>query len=249
MTKAILVDDASSNLTTLTSLLKTYCPTIIVVATCSTITEAVNAIKQNQPALVFLDVELQNEMGFDLFNHFDAPTFEVIFTTAHEKYALQAIKSSCLEYLLKPIDYRELVNAIEKFERQQQLTINKKKIEVLLENVNSIQQKVNKIAIPNANGYVFLNTADILYCEADMNYTKVVTNTGDSFLSTKNLKEFEETLDFNIFFRCHKSWIINLDFIKQYSRIDGSRVQMINNQWIDISVRKRDEFLKLFQKK
>ncbi len=249
MTKAILVDDASANLTTLTGLLKTYCPTITVVAMCSTITEAVNAIKQQQPALVFLDVELQNEMGFDLFNHFDAPTFEVIFTTAHEKYALQAIKSSCLEYLLKPIDYRELVNAIEKFERQQQLSINKNKIEVLLENINSIHQKANKIAIPNANGYVFLNTSDILYCEADMNYTKVLTTKQDAFLSTKNLKEFEEMLDPNVFFRCHKSWIINLNHIKQYSRLDGNRVQMLNDQWIDISVRKRDEFLKLFQKK
>lgn len=249
MTKAILVDDAPSNLKTLNGLLKEYCPDISVVATCSTIKETEKAIKKNNPELIFLDVELQNELGFDLFELFPSPNFEVIFTTAHEKYALQAIKSSCLEYLLKPVDFRELVKAVEKFEKQQQLTINKRKIEVLLENVNSIHQTVNKIAIPNANGYVFFNTAEILYCEADMNYTKVVTNKNESFLSTKNLKEFEEMLDAEVFFRCHKSWLINLNYIKQYSRVDGTRVQMANDQWIDISVRKRDEFLKMFNKK
>jgi two-component system LytT family response regulator len=248
MTKAILVDDAPSNLRTLEGLLNEYCPEIQVIETCGTIADAVKAIKTHNPDLIFLDVELQNELGFNLFDIFPSPAFEVIFTTAHEKYALQAIKSSCLEYLLKPIDYRELIKAVEKFEKQNQLTINEKKIEILLENVNNVQQTVNKIAIPNANGYVFLNTDEILYAEADMNYTKVITNKHDSYLSTKNLKEFEEMLDPNIFFRCHKSWLINLNYIKQYSRSDGTRVQMQNDQWIDISVRKKDEFLKLFRR-
>lgn len=249
MTKAILVDEAPANLTTLTRLLNEYCPEILVVATCTNIKETDKAIKIHHPDLVFLDVELQNELGFSLFDLFPSPTFEVIFTTAHEKYALQAIKSPCLEYLLKPIDYRELINAVNKYEKQKQLTINTKRIEILLENVNNVQQKVNKIAIPNANGYIFLNTDEILYCEADMNYTKVITNKNGSFLSTKNLKEFEEMLDPKVFFRCHKSWLVNLSCIKQYSRLDGNRVQMINDQWIDISVRKKDDFLKLFHKK
>ncbi len=249
MINAILVDDSPSNLQLLKGLLNEYCPNVSVLETCTNIKDAENAIKKYTPELVFLDVELQNELGFNLFDLFPSPGFEVVFTTAHEKYALQAIKSSCLEYLLKPIDFRELINAVDKFEKQKQLTVNKKKIEVLLENVNNIQQTVNKIAIPNANGYVFLNTSEILYCEADMNYTKVVTTKNDSFLSTKNLKEFEEMLDTEAFFRCHKSWLINLNFIKQYSRIDGTRVEMANNQWIDISVRKRDEFLKMFNRK
>lgn len=249
MTKAILVDDAPSNLQLLNGLLNEYCPTVSVVATCTSIKDAEKAIKKNEPELVFLDVELQNELGFNLFDLFPSPDFEVVFTTAHEKYALQAIKSSCLEYLLKPIDFRELIKAVEKFEKQKLLTVNKKKIEVLLENVNNSKQIVNKIAIPNANGYVFLNTSEILFCEADMNYTKVITSNRDSFLSTKNLKEFEEMLDTEVFFRCHKSWLINLNFIKQYSRIDGTRVQMTNDQWIDISVRKRDDFLKIFNRK
>jgi two-component system LytT family response regulator len=248
MIKTILVDDDDSNLKTLIGLLKQYCKNVQILATSKTIREAEIAIIKHNPELVFLDVEMQNETGFDLFTLFPTPNFEVIFTTAHEQYALKAIKSSCLEYLLKPIDYRELVGSVEKFENSKQLTKSQNRIETLIENTQNKEKTLSKIAIPSADGYTFLNTSEIQFCEADMNYTKVVTNNGESFLSTKNLKEFEELLSPLNFFRCHKSWLINLNFVKKYSRTDGNRVQMANDKWIDISFRKKDEFLKIFTK-
>jgi two-component system LytT family response regulator len=161
---------------------------------------------------------------------------------------LQEIKSSCLQYLLKPIDYRELISAIEKYEKTKLISQNQKKIETLVENTKNSEKTLSKIAIPNADGYSFIDISEIQYCEADLNYTKVFTINGISFLSTKNLKEFEELLSPLNFFRCHKSWLINLNFVKKYSRTDGNRVQMVDEKWIDISFRKKDDFLKIFTK-
>ncbi|HEU4718316.1 MAG TPA: LytTR family DNA-binding domain-containing protein [Bacteroidia bacterium] len=248
MIKTIIIDDEKGNVGSLKELLNAYCRQVAVVATAENVADAIRLIDAHKPELIFLDVELKKELGFDIFRHYPDPFFQVIFTTAHEKYALRAIKSSALEYLLKPVDYRELVRAVEKFEKQQHVTMSQKKISVLLENLGNDSQSFSKIAIPSSDGYSFVNTGEIIYCEADMNYTNVVTNKGEKILSTRNLKEFEEMLNPQVFFRCHKSWLINLNFIKKYSRTDGTRVLMANDAWIDISVRKREEFLKLFGK-
>lgn len=248
MIKAIIVDDEKGNSDSLRELLNAYCKQVIVLESAQNLKDAVALIQNLHPDLVFLDVELRGEFGFGIFKEFPNPDFQVIFTTAHEKYALQAIKSSALEYLLKPIDYRELISAVEKFEKQQLMTISQKKISVLLENLGNDTQTFSKIAIPSADGYSFVNTNEIIFCQAEMNYTFVFTNKGEKILSTRNLKEFEELLNPSLFFRCHKSWLINLNFIKKYSRAEGTRVLMANDTWIDISVRKREEFLKLFDK-
>lgn len=248
MITTIIIDDDQGNIDYLLGLLKEYYPFVNVLTTCNTIQEGAIQIEKHKPDVVFLDVELEHEMGFDLFKYISNPTFETIFTTAHEKYALQAIKSSCFEYLLKPIDYRELVKAMDKFSHQNNFALNQKKLETLLENVSSQKRSASKLAFPVADGYRFVTVSDILYCEADLNYTKVFTLNEGGFLSTKTLKEFEESFDPQQFFRCHKSWIINLTFIKKYSRSEGNRVQMIDEKWIDISVRKKDEFLKIFER-
>ena len=247
MIKAILIDDETGNLELMKGLLQTYCTQVTVMAQATTINTAAALIEQHQPDLVFLDVEMNNESGFDLFKHFPKPNFQVIFATAHEKYALQAIKSSCLEFLLKPIDHRELTTAVEKFEKQQ-VTINQKKIEILLANIGNVKQQLDKIAIPTTDGFIFLNTNDLLYCEASNNYTIFCTNKNERITSSKTLKEYEEMLNPEVFFRCHKSWLINLNGVKKFSRTEGFRVQMQNDTWIDISVRKKEEFLKIFEK-
>lgn len=248
MINVIIIDDDRGNIKYLQGLLKEYYPSVNVAASSCNLKDALSQIEKHNPEIVFLDVELEGEMGFDLFKTLTHPDFEVIFTTAHEKYALQAIKSSCLEYLLKPIDYRELIKALDKYVEYKKSVVNQKKLDVLLENMASTKSAIAKMAIPVSDGYQFLDVSEIVYCEADGNYTKVFTKQEGNFLSTKTLKEFEETLDGQQFFRCHKSWVINLNFIKKYSRSEGNRVQMINDKWIDISVRKREEFLKLFEK-
>jgi two-component system LytT family response regulator len=246
MIRAVIIDDEQSNVDTLCSLLKEYGLQVEVSGSASSIAQAVSMINKEKPQLVFLDVELGKETAFELFRSFPEPDFEVIFTTAHEKYALQAIKASALEFLLKPIDPKELTAAIRKFEKESRKETDRKKIEALLQ--NSVFGKAGqKIAIPSADGYSFIDSSDIVCCEADMNYTYVYSGK-ERVLSSRTLKEFEEMLDPSKFFRCHKSWLINLDHIRKYSRTDGTRVLMANEKWVDISVRKREEFLKLFEK-
>lgn len=247
MIKTIIIDDESGNIAFLKGLVKQYCPQIEVLKSFNTIKEAVDFLKSNNVELVFLDVELKNEMGFKLFELIPYPTFQVIFTTAHEKYALNAIKMSCLEYLLKPINYQELRQAIEKYEKHKQLVISQKKIEVLLENTGNSNQSFQKIAIPTKDNYIFLNTNEIVCCEANTNYTNIYNSKGERYLSTKNLKEFEELLNPKQFFRCHKSWLINLNYIKKYSKSDLT-ITLSNDMNIDLAVRKKEEFLQLFNR-
>jgi two-component system, LytTR family, response regulator len=247
MIKTIIVDDDNSCINTLQQLLSKYCQQVSVEGTANTVTEAMSLIALKKPELVFLDVELNGEFGFDLLKKLPDPSFSVIFTTAHEKYALKAIKSSCLEYLLKPVDFNELQDAVTKFEEQKKESDHKKRVEVLLSNIGKNDNSFTKIIIPSQDSHTFLNTSEIICCEADMNYTNVHTAKGEKIVSTRNLKEFEETLDPAVFFRCHKSWLINTNFIKKFFKTDSS-VIMSNDMRIDISVRKKEEFLNLFKK-
>lgn len=247
MVTALIVEDEKENAELLKELLRTYCPQVKVVGHATDVSAAAVQIRARQPELVFLDVELNGELSFRLFEVFPNADFGVIFTTAHEKYALTAIKTSCIEYLLKPVNYKELRAAVEKFEQKQQLSVNQKKIEILLSNLSTSGPVLNRIAIPSSEGYSFLSAAEIMYCEASVNYTHVITSRNENILSTKTLKEFEEMLSASNFFRCHKSWLINLNFIRKFLRSD-SQVQMVNDKLIDVSVRKKDEFLKLFEK-
>ena len=246
--KALIVDDEQDNIDVLEALLQEYCPQVTIVAKVKNVSDAVKSIQAFSPELIFLDIELRQETGFALFEIFPDPNFQVIFTTAHEEYALKAIKSSCLEFILKPINYTELMDAVKKFEKHRNLSINSKKIETLLDNIGHAEQSLRKIAIPNEDGYTFINIQDIIYCEADLNYSVVLTNRNERILSTKNLKEFEDILNPAVFFRCHKSCLINLNCVKKYSRTDGTRVLMANDIWIDIAVRKREDFIRLFNR-
>lgn len=248
MIQAIIVDNEPNNIETLQLLIEEHCPSVSIVGTAATVAEAQKLILHLHPDIVFLDVELDGETGFDLLDLFSSPSFQVIFQTAHEKYALQAIKSSCLEYITKPIHSSDLIQAMNKYERYHKMEASQKRFEILLENIGNGNQALSKIAIPNADGYVFLNVSDIIYCQSDNNYTILYNSKGERIVSTKSLKEFEELLNPELFFRCHKSWLINLNHIQKYSRSDGSRVMMTNGNWIDIAVRKREEFLRLFDR-
>jgi two-component system LytT family response regulator len=248
MLKALIIDDEPANRQLLDSLLQRFCDDITVVDTVDTIEKAVQAIKYHQPQLVFLDVELKGETGFDLFSIYPNPPFDVIFTTAFEKYALKAIKTSCLEYLLKPIDYKELKVAVDKCRQKQALQHKQEHVETLLINLTHQSKSIQKISIPVNDGFVFVHTADILYCEGDNNYTTIHT-ANSKIVSSKTLKDYDEMLAGNSFFRCHKSYLVNMNHIQKFSRAEGLRLLMPNGNWIDVSVRKKDEFLDLLQKK
>lgn len=248
MIKTIIVDDENSCIEVLKELITEYCKQITVIATGSSVEEGIQLINELKPDLVFLDIELKNQLSFAILDKLNNNNLHIIFTTAHEKYAMRAIKASCLDYLLKPVGANELIEAVNKFERTKQVSFNQKKIEILLENMATNTANINKIAVPCNDGYIFINSNDIMYCEADLKYTNIYTVKNERIVSSKNLGEFEELLIVNpMFFRCHKSYIINIDFVRKFLKSD-SQVQMQNDKLLDVSVRKKDDFLKLFER-
>ena len=243
---SIIVDDDINCIAALSGIINTYCPKLNILGSAINIADAVKLINTTNPQLVFLDVEIGNEMGFDLFKYFPSPGFEVVFTTAHEKYALKAIKSSCYDFLLKPVNIEELVTVVVKLELEKK-SDPKQNVNVLLDNLKVKDHGLKKIAIPSNEGYAFIDVNDIISLEADGKYTKITAGKGLRSLSTKNIGEFEELLDPALFFRTHKSWIVNLNHIRKYLKAE-SRLLLSNDTLADVSSRKKEEFLKLFDK-
>ncbi len=244
MLKAIIVDNDIACIDLLDNLISSYCKNIIICSKVTSIKNAVIGINEYKPHVVFLDIELDNELAFDLFKYFSAPDFQVIFTTAHERFALRAIRSSCLDYILKPIDVSELVNAVSKLDKIFNAHDNEKKINALVNNTTPGTKQLSKLAVPSSNNVMLVNIDEIICLEGDMRYTTIYTSNGDKIVSSKNIGEYENILDGN-FFRCHKSWIVNLKYAKKLLKNDG-QIQLQNHMLIDISTRKKDEFLKLF---
>ncbi|MBI3134437.1 MAG: response regulator transcription factor [Bacteroidetes bacterium] len=244
--KFIIIDDDPTCITTLEKIIAEYCPQLQLSGTANTIEDSVRLINSTQPDLVLLDVEIHGNLGFELFNYFPNPDFEVVFTTAHEKYALQAIKRSCYDYLLKPISIPEIVAITSKLEAEQK-SRSEEHIRVLLNNLEPSGHQRHKIAIPSPTGYVFVQIEEIVLFEGDGKYTKITTADGNRYLSTKNIGEFESLLPAERFFRTHKSWLVNLLFVKNYDK-SSSRLYLNGNLTAEVSIRKRDDFLKLFER-
>jgi two-component system LytT family response regulator len=241
----ILVDDDPDCIKVLSGIIKTYCPQVQITGVANSIADAVKLINATAPDVVFLDIEIHNELGFDLFNYFSSPVFEVVFTTAYEKYALKAIKSSCYDFLLKPIAIQEVVNVVSKLENETHHR-SKKNLDVLLDNLKTKDNTLKKIAIPSVEGYSFIDVNEIISLEADGKYTNIRC-IGLKSTSIKNIGEFEELLNSEYFFRTHKSWIINLKHVKKYIKND-SQVLLSDDTLADVSFRRKDAFLKLFDK-
>ena len=246
MFKAIIIDNDPACIELLEGLISTYCKNIDVCASVTSIKSAVISINEYKPQVVFLDIELNNELGFELFKYFTSPDFQVIFTTSHEKFAIRAIRSSCLDYILKPIDEVELINAVSKLDKIFNAVDNEKKVTALVNNTSALNNPLTKLAIPSSNNVMLVNVDEIICLEGDKRYTTLYILSGDKIVSSKNIGEFENILDGN-FFRCHKSWIVNLKFAKKLLKNDG-QIQLSNDMLIDVSARKKEEFLKLFDR-
>ncbi len=244
--KCVIIDDDLGCIDALKGIISNYCPQLDMVGSANTIDEGVRLINAMKPQLVFLDVEIHDRLGFDLFRFFPKPDFEVVFTTAHEKYALKAIKSSCYDYLLKPILIEELVNVVTRLESENGIR-SSENLNVLLSNLESQERVLHKIAIPSTNGYSFVQIDDIVLMEGDGKYTKINTVSGQKYLSTKNIGEFESLLPSDHFFRTHKSWLVNLHYLLNYDK-GSSRLYLQGDLIAEVSLRKKEEFMKLFDR-
>jgi two-component system LytT family response regulator len=241
MIKTIIIDDEQNSSEALERLIQDYCPDLKLVAKAASVKEGIDIIKAQKPDLVFLDIEMPDNSGFDLLAQLDPVDFEVVFTTGYEQYAIQAFKTVALDYLLKPIDIIELESAVEKvLEKRKKRKVNKN-FDVFIQNWKSGGNE--QIALASSQGFEFVKINDIIYCKGDGAYTYFYIKDMPRITVSKNLKEFEELLQGHSFFRVHKSYLINLNEMKKYIRGDGGYVVMSNGDNVDVSKRKKESFL------
>lgn len=241
MITAVIIDDEIKKANYLKEMLERSIPLVVLKGVATSAEEGVKLILKEQPALVFLDIELQTSTGFDVLNQLKNLNFSVIFTTAHQHYALKAIKFAALDFLLKPIDEDELKVAVNKaIKEQQEQTVNRN-IEVLINNINQ-KNNQKKIAISTNSGIIVIEIKNIIYCKADGPYTKLYTSAGE-LLSSTNLKEFENLLVEFGFFRAHKSYLVNLEEIRKYKKSEDAFVIMSNNDTVYVSDKKKEELI------
>jgi len=247
MIKTLIVDDEPDAVSFISSIIEEYCPKLEIAGTANSVKEAVKIIVDKQPELVFLDVEMPHGSGFDLLLQFPEKTFDVIFITAFNHYAIQAIKFSAVDYILKPININEFIQAVTKvFEKRTQAFDRGAKYDALLENIRTTPP--TRLAIPTSDGLEFLNTRDIIRIEADRSYCWFYLTDKRKILVSRNLKEFQELLTSRNFFRPHNSHLINLEHVKKYVRHEGNSAIMADGSQIPISRNNRDLFLAMMAK-
>ena len=240
--RAILVDDELSSLQNLTQKIAKFCPNVSVVASSRDPEEALELIRQHQPDVVFLDIEMPGMTGLRMVEKLEGSNAEIIFTTAYDHYAVDAIRISAFDYLTKPIGITDLQNAVNRLEASRKGT-GKEKIELLKHSPEDSFRSNDKIAVSGNEGIDFFEIRNIARIDSSGNYCILHFNDSKSITVTRLLKDFEEMLLPYRFFRIHHSHLINLDYIKRYVR--SGQVVMQNDDVIDVSRRKKDEFLKL----
>ncbi|MEH6680815.1 MAG: LytTR family DNA-binding domain-containing protein [Sediminicola sp.] len=246
MTKTLIIDDEQHCIDRIEELLGTCSDTFQVVGRARSVETALKLVDGLRPDLVFLDVQVQDRTGFDFLRALKKIEFFVIFTTAFEKYAVQAFKVSALDYLLKPIGREEFQEALNKYVERHNSSVLQQKMEVLLHNL-APDPMPKRITIPTLEGYSFLEMADIVRCQSDVNYTHIFLRDGQKITVSKTLKSFEELLADHHFFRVHNSHLVNLQYVKNYSKGKGGQVRMQDGSTIDVSTRRKEEFLKLMK--
>lgn len=248
MIKCVLVDDERNALEMMEWLLKTYCPQVSIAAMCNTAEEGIEAIKKYQPDVVFLDIEMPRMNGFDMLEQLKDNSFEIVFCTAYDQFAIKAFKYSALHYLLKPIDPEELKATVQRVEEKKTIP-TREQFALLLQNMNqSPRMNKTRIALTTNDGLMFVATDEIIYCRAEGNYSNVILTEGKKVLVSKVLKDLDETLAGPDFYRVHSSFLININHIKKFIKGEGGYIVMDNNDHIMIARSRKQEFMELFPK-
>lgn len=238
--RAILVDDERANVENLEVLLAKYCPKIKIVATAHQVDEAVGLINLHRPDLLFLDIQMGKSSGFDLLNLLTEKSFEVVFVTAYDQYGIQAVKFAALDYLLKPVNPDELIQAVAKAEDRLKNKIQTEQLNFLLQQIKSPENVIQKIALPQHSEIRYVTVNEILRCEADNSYTFFFLANGDKILISKPLKEYSDLLKPHGFLRTQQSHLINPAFVKSWLKEDGGVLLMKNGDKIPVSKPNRE---------
>ncbi|MEO5583658.1 MAG: LytTR family DNA-binding domain-containing protein [Saprospiraceae bacterium] len=245
MIRTILIDDELDSLSALSLILTEQCPDILILDTCSSPSAGISSILEHKPDLIFLDIEMPLINGFDLLEKVKDQSLSVIFTTAYHHYAITAIRYSALDYLVKPIDPKELVASLERYKIQKTKTSNVEQFQFLLDKISQKEHTLKKLAIPNMEGFRLIDIDDIISCEADDNYTHIHLKNKTKLTASRTLKDIQHLLsDYDFFIRIHHSYLINLKEVNQYIKGEGGHVIMNDGSQLGVSRNKKDILLK-----
>ncbi len=242
MLRSIIIDDEPQNADVLLKDLESHCPSVQVVSVCHSAKEGIMRIKKEKPDLVFLDIEMPWMNGFEMLEVLHDINFSIIFTTAHDQFAAKAFRISAVDYLLKPIDAHDLMEAVKKAEKRMDQQHGNENIENMLRNFKQPATQ-QKIALPNKDGYEFAEVSQLLYCQAEGSYTKVFLVSKKVILVSKSLGDIEELLPADLFLRIHHSTIININYVTHFVRGDGGYVKLQSGEELTVSKSKKDAVL------
>lgn len=245
MIRALIIDDEYHCVQRLQTLLNDNAGEIMCMEKhASSVEEGLAVIRSDSPDLVFLDVHLGSKTAFDLLEQLESKNFDIIFTTAFDQYAVRAFRFSALDYLLKPVDADDLKQALQKLTIKRDKNETASKLDTLMHNLRDIQGTNKRLCVPVMNGFTFLQVSDIIRCQSNVNYTTFFLKNGRSLVVPRTLKEFEAMLSDYNFFRVHNSHLVNMACIKSYNKGKGGYITLLDDSVIDVSVRRKDEFLK-----
>ena len=248
MIRALIIDDEEDAREGLRLSVEQYCPKVQLLAVCASPEEGLQAIQTHTPDLVFLDIQMPRMSGFDLLQQLPSVPFEVVFATAHDQYAIKAIRFSALDYLLKPVDIDDLMQAVRKVQQRLEQKDSAYQYQSVLHNVQFRSEKIERLAVPSLEGIDFFALDDIVYCQADGNYTTLHLVGEERKLISKNLKDFEGLLATSGFCRVHHSSLINMQHVQKYVKGEGGYVILTDGHSVDISRRKKEVFLGMLDK-
>ncbi|MBP6089674.1 MAG: response regulator transcription factor [Crocinitomicaceae bacterium] len=240
MKKVLIIDDENRTRDLIAKMILSFGLDVEVISEGETVTSAIKAIEHHQPDIVFIDIQMPDGTGFDVLTNITPKNFEVIFITAHEEFAIQAIKFSALDYLLKPVDPLELKEALEKAVQ----SVNIKKIDSQLEALqnNILPNQKKRLVLKTLESIFIVELHDIIRCESDRNYTSFFLQNGKKIVVSKTLKDYETLLHGHNFMRVQQSHLINIDFVERYDKANGGFVVMKDGSEIPLSAAKRDAF-------
>jgi len=241
MIDALIVDDEPAAREALQGLLRLYTPQVRVIGTCKSVAEAEAFIAEQEPDLIFLDIVMPKSYGFNLLEKITGKNIQVIFTTAHDGYAIRAFKTSAIDFLLKPINPQELIAAIQKAREQHTLIHSNSQLELLKQNLKGDDPK---LALSTTEGYLFLRLSEIIYLEASSNYTCIHLMDGRKEMVARTLGEFEDPLLLYPFIRVHRSYIVNLAHVRKM--VKGNNILMANTELVPLSPGRKEDFLNQF---
>lgn len=243
--KAIILDDEPDCVKLLALQLKMSCPQIDVIAECTDSIDGLKKIQDLVPDIVFMDIEMPRMNGFQVLEAIGDINFSLVFVTAYDKFAVKAFRYSAIDYLLKPIDTKELQECVRKIEKQKK--IDQRQIDLLKIQYSYPRKTLpDKIALPFQNGVSFVQITDIIYCEADDNYTKFYLKNGQVTLISKTLRDIQETLEERNFLRVHRQFLVNLDQISRYVKGEGNYLIMSNDTTIPVARNQKDKLIERF---